>query len=349
MSAPASPTLPTHPSHPSEPSSSIGPPATSESPSRAPLSKRLAAEAAFSGALSGPTVDLGEVRRLAFQGIPEKHRALFWAVLLEYLPLDRSQWDSTRTKARALYRVYCEEFMKDVTVPDVSEPSEEGESGVGDHPLSEDRSSPWNIRETRRKLLEVIDTDVPRTMPSLGFFHTPGTEAESHDSAVDLGHGRLRFSRRGNALRRILFIFAILNPGIGYVQGMSDLLAPLYYVQYQAVPSLGLSDPAAVQSAEDDVEADSFFVFSAVMAHLRSVFVREMDVSGEGIQACLSNLDTLLARCDPELHHSLASKRLGHQLFAFKWVTLLFSQDFALPDVLRIWDSLFADSHRFCF
>lgn len=32
------------------------------------------------------------------------------------------------------------------------------------------------------------------------------------------------------ALKRVLFIFAKLNPGIRYVQGMNEVLAPLYYV-----------------------------------------------------------------------------------------------------------------------
>jgi hypothetical protein len=32
------------------------------------------------------------------------------------------------------------------------------------------------------------------------------------------------------ALKNILIIFAKLNPGVKYVQGMNELLAPLYYV-----------------------------------------------------------------------------------------------------------------------
>ncbi|KAL4689409.1 hypothetical protein H8959_012200 [Pygathrix nigripes] len=35
--------------------------------------------------------------------------------------------------------------------------------------------------------------------------------------------------------------------------------------------------------------------------------------------------------------------------FAFRWLTLLLSQEFLLPDVIRIWDSLFADDNRFDF
>ncbi|XP_054249256.1 TBC1 domain family member 13 isoform X2 [Indicator indicator] len=37
------------------------------------------------------------------------------------------------------------------------------------------------------------------------------------------------------------------------------------------------------------------------------------------------------------------------QFFAFRWLTLLLSQEFLLPDVIRIWDSLFADAKRFDF
>lgn len=32
-----------------------------------------------------------------------------------------------------------------------------------------------------------------------------------------------------------------------------------------------------------------------------------------------------------------------------RWLTLLLSQEFPLPDVMRLWDSLFSDEHRFDF
>lgn len=38
------------------------------------------------------------------------------------------------------------------------------------------------------------------------------------------------FSMFQEALRRILIVFAKLNPGIRYVQGMNEVLAPLFYV-----------------------------------------------------------------------------------------------------------------------
>ena len=35
------------------------------------------------------------------------------------------------------------------------------------------------------------------------------------------------------AIERLLFIYAKLNPAISYVQGMNELIAPLYYVPPQ--------------------------------------------------------------------------------------------------------------------
>ena len=38
------------------------------------------------------------------------------------------------------------------------------------------------------------------------------------------------------AIERLLFIYAKLNPAIGYVQGMNELIAPLYYVLSSLFP-----------------------------------------------------------------------------------------------------------------
>lgn len=33
------------------------------------------------------------------------------------------------------------------------------------------------------------------------------------------------------------------------------------------------------------------------------------------------------------------------QFYAFRWLTLLLSQEFAFPDTLRIWDTILSDPH----
>ena len=56
-------------------------------------------------------------------------------------------------------------------------------------------------------------------------------------------------------------------------------------------------------------------------------------------------MDTLKAR-DFQTHARLQEQDLKPQFFAFRWLTLMLSQEFALPDVLRIWDSLLSDETR---
>ena len=45
-----------------------------------------------------------------------------------------------------------------------------------------------------------------------------------------MGEGDQESDLHWEAIERLLFIYAKLNPAIGYVQGMNELIAPLYYV-----------------------------------------------------------------------------------------------------------------------
>ena len=38
---------------------------------------------------------------------------------------------------------------------------------------------------------------------------------------------------------------------------------------------------------------------------------------------------------------------MSPSFYGFRWLTLLMTQEFDLPDVLRLWDSLLSDSRRF--
>lgn len=42
-------------------------------------------------------------------------------------------------------------------------------------------------------------------------------------------------------------------------------------------------------------------------------------------------------------HHYMWLMQVNPQFYAFRWITLLLTQDFPFPDVVRLWDSLFSD------
>ena len=69
------------------------------------------------------TINLQELRRLSSQGVPDDCtlRPIAWRVLLGYLPLDTSKWQSTLDRDRALYR----NLVNELFVPSSDHPFDE--------------------------------------------------------------------------------------------------------------------------------------------------------------------------------------------------------------------------------
>jgi hypothetical protein len=80
--------------------------------------------------------------------------------------------------------------------------------------------------------------------------------------------------KHSDVLARILFIFAKLNPGVCYVQGMNEILAPIYYIF--------ASDPHP--SFAGYAEQDAFYCFTNIMSEIRDIFVESLDSSDLGIR-----------------------------------------------------------------
>ncbi|KAI9299721.1 rab-GTPase-TBC domain-containing protein, partial [Cunninghamella echinulata] len=137
-------------------------------------------------------------------------------------------------------------------------------------------------------------------------------------------------------IERILFMYAKLNPGIGYVQGMNEILAPIYYVF--------ANDTSTHLAGQVHAEADTFFSFSILMGEVRDHFVRSLDQDATtGIHATLLRMQQRLAWYDKSLWRDLQRKDIKEAYYAFRWITVLFTQEWDLPDVIRLWDSLLAE------
>jgi len=140
-------------------------------------------------------------------------------------------------------------------------------------------------------------------------------------------------------VERILFLYAKLNPGQGYVQGMNEIIGPIYFT-YATDPDLSFREHA---------EADCFFTFTNLMSEIRDIFIKSLDEAECGINNTMSKLITQLKHVDLDIWLKFQQQELRPQYYSFRWITLLLSQEFPLPDVLRIWDSLFSDENRFNF
>ncbi|KAK8485562.1 hypothetical protein V6N12_046797 [Hibiscus sabdariffa] len=286
--------------------------------------------------LSKKVINMWELRRIASQGIPDGAgiKSTVWKLLLGYLPPERGQWPSELAKKRSQYRHLKEELLmnpseitrrleKSMACDDESKSESKGllsrsQITHGEHPLSLGKSSVWNQFFQDSEIMEQIDRDVMRTHPDMHFFSGDSKLAKSNQ----------------DAMRNILIVFSKLNPGIRYVQGMNEVLAPLFYVFK--------NDPDAEMAA--GAEADTFFCFVELLSGLRDHFCQQLDNSNVGIRSTISRLSQLLKEHDEELwRHLEVTTKVNPQFYAFRWITLLLTQEFNFADSLRIWDTLLSD------
>ncbi|KAJ5069358.1 tbc1 domain family member 13-like [Anaeramoeba ignava] len=140
-------------------------------------------------------------------------------------------------------------------------------------------------------------------------------------------------------LCNILYIYARLNNGIRYVQGMNSIAAPFLF----------LFGNDFENNNYEFAEADAFFCFTNLMGEINHHFCESVDDTEVGILALVEVVDNILKIEDSELWQHLNSLQILPQFYSMNWISLLCSQLFQMPDVIRIWDSLFADENRFEF
>jgi len=321
------------------------------------LNSHITRKSAFHQALSSELINLRDLKSLADGGFPDDDpsiRAQVWQLFLGYLPLHRSQWAQTIRKKEVEYLQFCRELVIDPQTlgrppaeleeaaaaalrssipggsPSSTSPSLERTTvSHEDHPLSTSDSSRWRAFFADAEIKEQIERDVDRTHPDLHFFSGQTPAAQGHRAAM----------------RRALFVFAKLNPGLQYVQGMNELFAVLYYTfalgaghdDNENKNFENITQPSLAESA-------AFFCFIHLLGEFRDNFCQQLDNSTIGIKGTLGKLSSFLKSFDLSLWTHLEQKNgVNPQFYAFRWITTLLTQEFNFPDVIRLWDALVLD------
>lgn len=117
-------------------------------------------------------------------------------------------------------------------------------------------------------------------------------------------------------LQDILMTYVMYNFDLGYVQGMSDLLAPILIL---------------VQN-----EADSFWCFVGFMQKVFNNF----DIDQKGMKLQLKHLRDLLAFVNKKLFNYLTKHQSEEMYFCFRWLLVWFKREFSNTDIMRLWEVL---------
>ncbi|KIW96515.1 uncharacterized protein Z519_03584 [Cladophialophora bantiana CBS 173.52] len=263
-----------------------------------------------------------------FDPCEEGLRSVSWKAFLLYGPLSQGSWSRKLAESRSVYVSLRDHFLRFIEHPNDLHSSAD--------PLADDENSPWASLRQDEISREEIFQDVRRCMQDNYFFREPATQKRLLD---------------------ILFIYAKLNPDIGYRQGMHELLAPIVWVvQQDAVDLTSVSEADKKAEGVDFmtevldgkfVEHDSFNLFCALMQTAKAFYEVGENYDSSSIVARSKRIhDDFLNAIDPELALHLHVLGILPQIYSIRWIRLLFGREFEFKDVLRIWDVLFAENLR---
>ena len=133
-----------------------------------------------------------------------------------------------------------------------------------------------------------------------------------------------------NILLDVLFVWAKLNPDVGYRQGMHEILAPiLWVVECDAIDAASVLSPTGDHNNErlarevfdaEFVAHDSFTIFVAVMRNLKSCYESSGQNASRTEEPAMTTrskrvVSHLLAAVDPPLAQHLQKLDIAPQIF----------------------------------
>ncbi|KAG6039982.1 hypothetical protein E4U41_001743 [Claviceps citrina] len=179
----------------------------------------------------------------------------------------------------------------------------EGEGG-------EDETGEW-WREQKGR----IEKDVHRTDRHVAIFQGEDTPHPDPSSPFAEVGTNVHLEQ----MKEMLLTYNEYNKDLGYVQGMSDLLSPIYAV------------------IQDDAVA--FWGFQKFMERMERNFLRDQS----GMRHQLLTLDHLVNFMDPKLWDHLQATDSTNFFFFFRMILVWYKREFDWADILRLWEGLWTD------
>jgi hypothetical protein len=131
-------------------------------------------------------------------------------------------------------------------------------------------------------------------------------------------------------VERILFLYAKLNPGQSYVQGMNEIIGPIYHafasdpdVNFRGDPSSKSVSHVFTLFLPEHAESDSFFCFTNLMSEIRDFFIKSLDETDHGINKMMNRMLVQLKNSDLDVWLKFQQLELKPQYYSFRSGTLV--------------------------
>lgn len=268
-------------------------------------------------------IEVNKIRELSYNGLdgtqPED-RAVAWLVLLGVYPRNPRDWVSRYTEIKQNYWFFATEH------------------GLADW-HTRNLANQMSIEKFQLKnnsLMGIVHGDIVRTGRTI-FFLPPKPIPLKDDSPEEKKYEEdymYQFGEHARRLERILYTFASMNVGLGYMQGFNELVVPFYYVLFKAQSLLN-----------NDLDLVEALAYQCLQTLLTESTLNEFYTTADNSSIIMHQLDDfrgLLAKHLPDVSAIVERLKIHPLLYSFRWFNLLFSQEHDLPTLLSIWDCMLA-------
>lgn len=304
----------------------VSPPVSSnDTLSTSSIQKKTYRDIQFDKVLAADVINMVELRKLAWNGIPHAHRAQVWKLLLGYVPTNAARRAHTVARKRAEYR-----------------------DAVAQHYDLNDDVRTLSEQETLRQVL----VDVPRTQPDIPLFR---------NDRIKRALSRLLYvwAMRHPASSYVQGINDLATPLLAvfladYYFGNEDNSKASSANSNNNIgnssndPSVTVLEGHIMNHCPDErlqeVEADVYWCLTNLLAGIQDHYTADQP----GVQRMVARLEELVYRIDSDLtRHIRDDTGIQFLQFSFKWMNCLLLREFQLRCVFRLWDTYLSEKNGF--
>ncbi|KAL7712803.1 Rab-GAP TBC domain-containing protein [Entamoeba marina] len=160
----------------------------------------------------------------------------------------------------------------------------------------------------------------------------------------DVSSSEVNFIQHSTAqdiLERVLYLWALRHPASGYVQGLNDLVIPIFVVllqEYSPLDTMEVFDDVN-QIQLKNVEADTYWCLSLLLENVQDHYTS----SQHKIFEQLNVMKQLLAKVNTDLYQHFIDKNVEYFQFAFRWFNCFLLREMSLTQGLRLWDTYLSE------
>lgn len=255
-------------------------------------------------------ITVNEVKDYIFHGGIQTFqlRKQVWLFLLGVYP-----WDSSADEREQLDQTLRESYENSYKSKWINRPAHSDE-----HEEEYWQDQLFRIEKDVKRNDRNLDLYKHNTPDGLPPAKTSEEGKEDTEDPEETGHWTIK-NPNLLSLKNILVSYNIYNPNLGYVQGMADLLSPIYYIVRD--------------------EALSFWCFVNFMERMERNFLRDQS----GIRDQMLTLTELCQLLLPKLSEHLNKCDSSNLFFCFRMLLVWFKREFEFEDVCSIWEVFFTD------